>query len=64
MCELERSFPNFNSEIRERVSAGKITLVDATSAIYTKLFESDVPAINVVFPWTDHAFDVLFPLPR
>jgi acetyl esterase/lipase len=27
--------------------------------LYTKLVESGVPAINVVFPWTDHAFDVL-----
>jgi acetyl esterase/lipase len=38
-----------------------ITPVDATCALYTKLVESGVPAINVVFPWTDHAFDVLFP---
>ncbi len=38
-----------------------ITPVDATCALYTKLVESGVPAINVVFPWTDHAFDMLFP---
>lgn len=35
--------------------------VDATCTLYTKLVESGVPAINVVFPWTDHAFDLLFP---
>ncbi len=35
--------------------------VDATCALYTKLVESGVPAINVVFPWTDHGFDLLFP---
>ncbi len=35
--------------------------LDATCALYTKLVESGVPAINVVFPWTAHAFDVLFP---
>jgi acetyl esterase/lipase len=38
-----------------------ITPVDATCALYTKLAESGVPAISVVFPWTDHAFDVLLP---
>jgi acetyl esterase/lipase len=38
-----------------------ITSVDATCELYTKLAESGVPAINVVFPWTDHAFDVLLP---
>ncbi len=35
--------------------------VDSTRALYTKLVESGVPAINVVFPWTDHAFDLPFP---
>jgi acetyl esterase/lipase len=35
--------------------------VDATRALYTKLVESGVPAINVVFPWTDHGFDLLLP---
>jgi acetyl esterase/lipase len=38
-----------------------ITPVDATCELYAKLVESGVPAINVVFPWTDHAFDVLLP---
>ncbi len=38
-----------------------ITPVDATRALYTSLIESGVPAINVVFPWTDHAFDMLLP---
>ena len=35
--------------------------VDATRALYTKLVESGVPAINVVFPWTDHGFDLILP---
>jgi acetyl esterase/lipase len=35
--------------------------VDTTRALYTKLVESGVPAINVVFPWTEHAFDLLLP---
>jgi acetyl esterase/lipase len=35
--------------------------VDATYAHYAKLVEAGVPAINVVFPWTNHAFDLLFP---
>jgi len=38
-----------------------ITPVDATCALFNKLVESNVPAINVVFPWTDHGFDNLFP---
>jgi acetyl esterase/lipase len=36
-----------------------ITPVDATRAHYTKLVGSGVPAINVVYPWTDHGFDML-----
>ena len=35
--------------------------VDTTRALYTKLVESGVPAINAVFPWTEHAFDLLLP---
>jgi acetyl esterase/lipase len=35
--------------------------VDATCAHYARLVEAGVPAINVVFPWTDHAFDLLLP---
>jgi acetyl esterase/lipase len=35
--------------------------MDGTQELYTKLVESGVPAINVVFPWTDHAFDLLLP---
>jgi acetyl esterase/lipase len=38
-----------------------ITPVDATRELHTRLVESGVPAINVVFPWTDHAFDLLLP---
>jgi acetyl esterase/lipase len=33
----------------------------ATRALYAKLVESGVPAINVVFPCTAHAFDVFLP---
>jgi acetyl esterase/lipase len=36
-----------------------ITPVDATCALHTKLLETGVPAIKVVFPWTDHGFDLL-----
>ena len=35
--------------------------MDATRALYTKLVETGVPAINVVFPWTAHAFDLILP---
>ena len=35
--------------------------VDATCALYTKLVDSGVPAINIVFPWTDHSFDLFLP---
>jgi acetyl esterase/lipase len=38
-----------------------ITPVDATNALHAKLVECGVPAINVVFPWTDHGFDLAFP---
>jgi acetyl esterase/lipase len=35
--------------------------MDDTRALYAKLVESGVPAINVVYPWTDHAFDLIVP---
>jgi acetyl esterase/lipase len=35
--------------------------LDATQKLYTKLVESGVPAINVVFPWTEHMFDLILP---
>jgi acetyl esterase/lipase len=35
--------------------------VDATLEFYTKLVAAGVPAINVVIPWTDHAFDLVLP---
>jgi acetyl esterase/lipase len=38
-------------------------LVDpqTTQALYRKLVESGVPAISVVFPWTEHMFDLILP---
>jgi acetyl esterase/lipase len=38
-----------------------ITSVDATRQLYQKLVEAGVPAINVVFPQTDHGFDLALP---
>jgi len=38
-----------------------VTPVDATCELYRKLVESGVLPINVVFPWTDHGFDLLLP---
>ena len=35
--------------------------LDTTCALYTKLVEAGVPAINIVYPWTDHGFDMLLP---
>ena len=35
--------------------------LDTTYAHYTKLIKAGVPAINVVFPGTEHAFDLLLP---
>jgi acetyl esterase/lipase len=35
--------------------------MDATRALYTKLVESGVPVINVVFPSTAHGFDAAIP---
>jgi len=35
--------------------------VESTCALYTKLVQAGVPAIKVVFPWTDHGFDLLLP---
>lgn len=38
-----------------------ITPVEATRALHQKLVEAGVPAINVVFPQTDHGFDLALP---
>ena len=38
-----------------------ITPVDATCVLHAKLVELGVPAINVVYPSTDHGFDLSFP---
>jgi len=35
--------------------------IEETQALFAKLVESGVPAINVVFPWTEHGFDLLLP---
>jgi acetyl esterase/lipase len=35
--------------------------VDPTCSLYTKLVQSRVAAINIVYPWTDHGFDLLLP---
>jgi len=35
--------------------------IETTIALYTKLVKEGVPAINVVFPWTDHVFDLILP---
>jgi acetyl esterase/lipase len=35
--------------------------VNATRAFYSQLEEAGVPAVNVVFPLTDHGFDMLVP---
>jgi acetyl esterase/lipase len=35
--------------------------VTITRELYTKLVDSGVPAVSVVFPWTNHAFDLLLP---
>ena len=39
-----------------------LVALDTTCALYTKLVQADVPAIKVVFPWTEHGFDLFFPL--
>lgn len=38
-----------------------IAPVAATRALYRKLVECGVPAINIVYPLTNHAFDLLLP---
>jgi acetyl esterase/lipase len=35
------------------------TPVKTTHAFYRKLLEAGVSAIHVVYPWTDHGFDLL-----
>ena len=35
--------------------------VESTCTLYRKLVQAGVPATKVVFPWTDHGFDLLLP---
>jgi acetyl esterase/lipase len=35
--------------------------VETTRALYAKLVESGVPAIKIIFPWTEHMFDLILP---
>jgi acetyl esterase/lipase len=38
-----------------------LVALDTTRALYTKLVQAGVPAIKVVFPGTEHGFDIFFP---
>ena len=38
-----------------------LVALETTDALYTKLVESGVTAIYVVFPWTEHMFDLILP---
>lgn len=38
-----------------------LVILDTTCALYTNLGKAGVPAIKVVFPWTEHGFDLFFP---
>ena len=38
-----------------------VSLETTSSTLYPKLVEAGVPAISVVFPWTDHMFDLILP---
>ncbi len=38
-----------------------ITPIAATRKIFQKLVDAGVPAVNIVFPHTDHAFDLVLP---
>ncbi|MFC1879404.1 prolyl oligopeptidase family serine peptidase [Chloroflexota bacterium] len=35
--------------------------VSGTCTLYPKLVEAGVPAIKVIFPWTNHIFDMILP---
>ena len=38
-----------------------LTPMAGCEELYTKLVEAGVPVIKVVYPWTDHAYDILLP---
>jgi len=38
-----------------------LTPMVGSEELYAKLVEAGVPVINVVYPWTDHAYDMLLP---
>jgi acetyl esterase/lipase len=38
-----------------------LTPMVGSEELYDKLYESGVPVINVVYPWTDHAYDIMLP---
>ena len=36
-----------------------LTSSEATCALHRKLVDAGVPAVNIVYPWTDHGFDMV-----
>jgi acetyl esterase/lipase len=38
-----------------------IVPIEGTRNLYAKLVETGVPAINIVYPWVDHIYDLLLP---
>lgn len=60
-CPATHVHPGCPSTLLIQGSHDLLVPVDTTHAFYKKLLESGVPAINVIFPLTDHIFDLILP---
>jgi acetyl esterase/lipase len=44
-----------------RGSRDSLNPLEGNEELYAKLVESGVPAVDVIFPWTEHGFDMIIP---
>jgi acetyl esterase/lipase len=60
-CPTTHVHPGSPPTLSLRGARDCLNPVEGNQELYAKLVESGVPAIDVVFPWTEHAFDLTLP---
>jgi acetyl esterase/lipase len=60
-CPTTHIHPGSPPTLSLRGDRDSLNPIEGNQELYAKLVESGVPAIDVVFPWTEHAFDLALP---
>jgi len=60
-CPTTHVHPGSPPTLSLRGARDSLNPVEGNQDLYAKLVESGVPAIDVVYPWTQHAFDLMLP---